>query len=89
MFTLPFPLHDANPSSGSENLGNLPEWDLTDLYPSQDDASLKSDLDWLNTECAAFAADYEGKLADLSAAEFLTCVHSNEQINSTAGLSSS
>lgn len=85
MFTLPFPLHDANPSSGSENLGNLPEWDLTDLYPSQDDASLKSDLDWLNTECAAFAADYEGKLADLSAAEFLTCVHRNEKINNIAG----
>ncbi len=85
MFTLPFPLHDANPSSGSENLGNLPEWDLTDLYPSQDDASLKSDLDWLNTECAAFAADYEGKLADLSAAEFLKCVHRNEKINNIAG----
>ena len=32
MLSLPFPLHDANSSAGEENLGDLPEWNLDDLY---------------------------------------------------------
>jgi oligoendopeptidase F len=55
-------------------LGDLPDWDLTDLYAAPDAPELVRDLDWLETECAAFAADYEGKLADLSAADLLTCI---------------
>ncbi len=85
MFKLPFPLYDANTTSGDKNLGNLPEWDLSDLYPSQDDPTLIKDLEWLSTECAAFASDYEGKLAHLSADDFLTCVLRNEKISSIAG----
>jgi oligoendopeptidase F len=48
-------------------MGDLPEWDLTDLYAAPRRAGTETrDLDWLETECAAFAADYEGKLADLT-----------------------
>ena len=85
MLNLPFPVRDANASSGSEGLGNLPEWDLSDLYASPDAPELQADLDWLEKECAAFAADYEGKLADLSADELLTCVLRNEKISQTSG----
>ena len=67
MFQLPFPVHDANASSGSGDLGKLPEWDLSDLYAGEDAPELSRDLDWLQKECAGFAADYEGKLADLDA----------------------
>ncbi len=47
---------DANPSGGKD-LGQLPEWDLTDLYTADDSAELKRDMAWLEGECAAFAAD--------------------------------
>jgi len=85
MFHLPLPVFDANTSSGPGDLGDLPEWDLTDLYQSEDDPKLARDLEWLEQECAAFAADYEGKLADLDAEGLLTCVHRNEAISAIAG----
>jgi len=90
MLQLPFPVRDApvrdaNASSGSDELGNLPVWDLTDLYASDDAPELSRDLDWLEQECTAFAADYQGKLADLDAAGLLNCVLRNEKINSIAG----
>ncbi|AXT26397.1 M3 family oligoendopeptidase [Ruegeria sp. AD91A] len=85
MRDLPFPVRDANAMGGADNLGNLPEWDLTDLYASEEAPELARDLDWLEGECAAFAADYEGKLAELNAAALLTCVQRNEKINAIAG----
>ena len=75
---------DANPSGGKD-LGQLPEWDLTDLYTADDSAELKRDMAWLEGECAAFAADYEGKLATLSAGELLTAIQRNEKISEIAG----
>ncbi len=85
MFQLPFPVFDVNASSGFDNLGALPEWDLSDLYTGEDAPELTRDLDWLQGECAAFAADYEGKLADLDADGLLNCVLRNEKINQIAG----
>ena len=85
MFQLPFPVHDVNASSGSKDLGDLPEWDLSDLYSSQDAPELSRDLQWLDQECASFAVDYEGKLAHLDAEEMLNCVLRNERINTIAG----
>ncbi len=85
MFQLPFPVRDANASAGGENLGKLPEWDLSDLYASQDAPELKRDLDWLEEACASFAADYEGKLADLDADGLLDAILRNEKINQVAG----
>ncbi|MBE1293582.1 MAG: M3 family oligoendopeptidase [Rhodobacteraceae bacterium] len=89
MLNLPFPapelLRDANASSGAHEFGDLPEWDLSDLYKSDDAPELTADLEWLEGECAAFAADYEGKLADLSASDLLTCVQRNEKISQVSG----
>ncbi|WP_050603645.1 M3 family oligoendopeptidase [Ruegeria sp. 6PALISEP08] len=85
MRDLPFPVRDANAMGGADNLGNLPEWDLSDLYTSEEAPELERDLGWLEGECAAFAADYEGKLADLDASGLLACVLRNEKINSIAG----
>ena len=85
MIHLPRPAFDANASSGSDNLGDLPEWDLTDLYASEDAPELQRDMDWLQKECAAFAADYEGKLASLDAAGLLTCIERDEKISAIAG----
>ena len=85
MFQLPFPVRDANASAEGRDLGKLPEWDLSDLYTGEDAPELKRDLDWLEEACASFAADYEGKLADLDAKGLLDCVLRNEKINMVAG----
>ncbi|OWU84278.1 oligoendopeptidase F [Oceanicola sp. 22II-s10i] len=85
MFTLPFPLRDANAGSGGKDLGDLPEWDLTDLYPAPDAPEVKRDLDWLEQACRSFAEDYEGKLDTLDADAFLDCVKRNERISTVAG----
>ncbi|MEO1639196.1 MAG: M3 family oligoendopeptidase [Pseudomonadota bacterium] len=81
---LPRPVFDANPTGGKD-LGDLPEWDLTDLYPATDSPEITRDMDWLENECAAFAADYQGKLADLDAAGLLKAVQRYEQIDVIAG----
>ncbi|NRB05414.1 MAG: M3 family oligoendopeptidase [Rhodobacteraceae bacterium] len=85
MLHLPFPVRDANAASGADGLGNLPEWNLNDLYTAEDAPELARDLEWLEQECAAFASDYEGNLGDLDAAGLLNCVHRNEKINAIAG----
>ncbi|MEM6589563.1 MAG: M3 family oligoendopeptidase [Pseudomonadota bacterium] len=85
MMTTPRPVFDANPAAGADGLGDLPEWDLTDLYASEDAPELSRDLKWLEEECASFAADYEGKLADLDAEGLLNCIERNEKISAIAG----
>ena len=55
MFITPSPVFDASVSGGADNLGNLPEWDLNDLYQGTDDPKIDQDLAWLESECAAFA----------------------------------
>ncbi|WP_372884188.1 M3 family oligoendopeptidase [Shimia sp.] len=85
MRDLPFPVRDANASHGDKDLGDLPEWDLSDLYSGEEAPELAADLDWLETECAAFAADYEGQLAGLDAEALLHCVQRNERISQVSG----
>ena len=80
----PQPVFDAN-TSGGKDLGNLPEWDLSDLYPATDSPELARDMAWLETECANFAAKFEGKLAGLDAAGLLAAVQQYEQIDIIAG----
>ncbi|MBO9467278.1 M3 family oligoendopeptidase [Tropicibacter sp. R15_0] len=79
------PLYDTNAMSGGGELGPLPEWDLSDLYPSDDSPELKRDLDWLESACAKFADDYEGKLATLDATGMLEAIKRQERIDSVAG----
>ena len=76
---------DANTSHGDKNLGDLPEWDLSDLYEAEDAPQLNSDLQWLEGECAKFAQDYQNNLATLNAEQLLSCIQKNEKINAIAG----
>ncbi|MBE9477214.1 MAG: M3 family oligoendopeptidase [Proteobacteria bacterium] len=79
---LPRDMRDA--ASGDE-FGDLPEWNLDDLYPSTDGPEITSDMKWLAQECPAFAADYEGKLADLDAAGLLACILRYEKMQNIMG----
>ena len=85
VFPAPDLPRDVRDTTSGDDLGNLPEWDLTHLYPAEDSSELKGDLAWLGIECAAFAADYEGKLSGLSAAEMLNCIIRYEKIQSISG----
>ena len=80
----PSPVFDAD-ASGGRDLGPLPEWDLSDLYPAPDDPRIERDMAWLEEACASFAADYEGRLADLDAEGMLECVQRYERIETVAG----
>ena len=51
MFQLPYPVRDANAGAGTSPLGNLPEWNLDDLYTGENAPELKRDLDWLEEAC--------------------------------------
>lgn len=84
-FTPPVrPVFDTN-VAGGDALGDLPEWDLSDLYAAPDAPEMARDMEWLEKACADFAADYEGKLADLDAAGMLECVLRYEKIDLIAG----
>jgi oligoendopeptidase F len=57
---------DAARTSSKPALGDLPRWDLSDLYTAPDAPELVADLDWARAEAKAFAADYKGKLEALT-----------------------
>src|SRR5918911_2262777 len=46
--------------------GDLPEWDLSDLYPGMDSPAFAQDLARAEAECKAFAETYRGKLDGLA-----------------------
>ena len=66
-------------------LGNLPKWDLSDLYKAEDDPELNKDLDWLRKACSNFAEDYQGKLDKLGAMGLLDAVERYQAIEVVAG----
>ena len=76
---------EAKAAAAARDLGDLPEWDLTDLYSSDDAPELNHDLAWLATAGAEFAERYEGKLASLDADGMLACVMDYEKIDRVAG----
>ncbi len=50
----------------SQEIGELPVWNLTDLYPGMDSPEVAADLEKADQEASAFAAEYKGKLAELA-----------------------
>ena len=76
---------DNRDAATGDNMGDLPEWNLDDLYPSTDGPEITADLKWLDGEGPTFGADYQGKLGDLDAAGMLECVLRYERIQQVAG----
>ncbi|MGR3485875.1 MAG: M3 family oligoendopeptidase [Paracoccaceae bacterium] len=69
----------------STDFGDLPRWDFSALYAGPDDPQLAADQDRVRDLCAAFAAEYEGKLDTLNAAAMLRAVQRYEEIDRIAG----
>ncbi|WP_299360256.1 M3 family oligoendopeptidase [uncultured Paracoccus sp.] len=80
------PLRDAErPGGTTASLGQLPDWDLSDLYAAPDAPELARDLAELETGCAGFAADYQGRLASLTPAEMLECIERYQRLDILGG----
>ncbi len=79
------PARDLDRPGGDGRLGDLPVWDFSALYAGPDAAEIARDFDWLDRECADFAAAYEGQLDRLDARALRDCVTRYERIEQVAG----
>ena len=64
---------------------DLPEWDLSDLYPGRDSEPLARDLAQLADDAEAFRERYRGRLADLSGAALGAAIETYEQLQEQSG----
>ena len=69
----------------ASKLGEMPEWNLDDLYPGMESAELTGDLERVEGDCAAFGARYDGKLADLDGDALAGAIGDYEAIDRTLG----
>jgi oligoendopeptidase F len=58
----------------------MPEWDLSDLYPSTDSPELQADIKTADDLARAFQERYQGKLAALSGDDFGAAIAEFERI---------
>src|SRR3954447_24707677 len=62
-------LKPAGKKASKRKTGNLPEWNLADLYSGICVPEITGDLTRLDVECVGFETDYKGKLAERTAKE--------------------
>ncbi len=67
------------------DLGQLPSWDLRDLYPDPGSPDLKADLTRAAKDAKAFRSEYEGKLTDLDGTALGAAVAAYEAIQEVLG----
>ncbi|MGE5547525.1 MAG: M3 family oligoendopeptidase [Solirubrobacterales bacterium] len=67
--------------TNASNLGTLPEWDLSDLYPSPDSPRLSQDLDAADEAAKAFHERYNARLAALSGDQLGEAIAEYERIS--------
>src|SRR4051812_26284190 len=52
-----------SPRKTAAKVGQLPEWNLSDLYSGIDAPEVGHDLEKMDSECVGFETEYKGKLA--------------------------
>ena len=82
--------HPPAAAGGKPKLGNLPEWNLADLYNGPDAPELKADLASSESAADAMQSRYAGKLAKLldggkGGAEIAQAVREYEALNDVIG----
>ena len=61
------PVFDAAEKTAADaKLGDLPEWNLNDLYPGMDAPEIEADLKRAKEDASAFEDRFKGKLDDLA-----------------------
>jgi len=68
-------------SPARDKLGPLPEWDLSDLYPSPDGPEITGDIEKARKSAARFAKRYPGKLTDLDGDTLARAIREYEKID--------
>ncbi len=71
--------------TAATDLGNLPSWNLADLYPAPDAPELEAAFEDSKKKADSLAADYEGKLAELSGAEMAQAIRRYEELSEVMG----
>lgn len=71
--------------AGETRIGDLPEWDLSDLYSGPDSAALKTDLAQAETAATAFQTANQGRLAALPGSELGKAVAAYEALQEKLG----
>src|SRR5579871_446832 len=61
------------------DIGELPNWDLGDLYPAPDAASLERDLTMAAAEAARFCERYQGRVGALDGAALAEAIADYER----------
>ena len=64
-------------------LGALPEWDLSDLYPGMNSQELSSDLEEIGTAVTTFSNHYKGKISALTGDALAKAIITYEKIDET------
>jgi len=67
------------------DLGNLPGWDLTDLYPGVESKELAEDLERTAGAARDFKTEHAGKLSDMAGGELAAAVTAYEDMQETLG----
>ncbi|WP_298724892.1 M3 family oligoendopeptidase [uncultured Ferrovibrio sp.] len=71
--------------SVANDLGALPTWDLSDLYPGLDSAELKRDLAAVAERAARLEQQNKGRIADLSGDDLGAAIAEYEQLQDLIG----
>lgn len=66
-------------------LGDLPQWNLDDLYPGRESAELKKDISSLEADAKAFQESFEGKVSALSGEDLGAAVARFEAMQDVMG----
>ncbi len=80
-------LQDSNSKSSPKtgDPGDLPTWDLADLYRSPDDAALAKDLDRTDAEASHFAEHWAGKIGEVTGDRLADAIEEYERIEEQMG----
>ncbi|QFS97892.1 Oligoendopeptidase F, plasmid [Labrenzia sp. THAF191b] len=84
---IPHPVH-APQAAASGDLGALPEWDLTDLYPAVDAPEVAADLKEILERSKTFETSYKGRLAEMAQSNvsaLVTAIRAYEELEDLMG----
>ncbi|MGQ4273511.1 M3 family oligoendopeptidase [Terrihabitans sp. B22-R8] len=84
---MPRPVYESAESKAADSkLGDLPEWNLADLYPALDSPELVADLAKAAEDAAAFEERFKGRLTELTAnGGLLDAVNAYEALDDLMG----
>ncbi|MBB2189737.1 M3 family oligoendopeptidase [Gluconacetobacter azotocaptans] len=83
------PVRDGGDGGAAATVGDLPRWDLSDLYDSPDSDRLRTDLAQAASDSEAFSSAWRGRLAGASAAALAESIAEYQRIDEILGRAAS